>query len=201
MVVFKVFEITSAIALVIVRLGKLIVHEPLSLKPSWLFALTDTVLAKLKVSAFVSTTPPFPEDAPPSATISPANEVEAAVVLIDPPLPESIADTLIFDLASVVNDRDAVIATDPPPTEPCASVSELAAIFTLSPSIIIRPPTLTNLLVTLLASNEPLCLITPDTKVFTALADKIIVPPFTVTADLFSMSVLMVAGVVVIEAK
>ena len=161
----------------------------------------DAVLAKVKVSAFVSIAPPFPDVAPPSATISPANEVEVAVVLIDPPLPDSIADTLILDLASVVNDRDAAIVTDPPPTEPCASVSELAAILTSSPSIIIRPPTLTNLLATLLVSNVPLCLITPDTKVLTALADKIIVPPFTVTADLFSMSVLMVAGVVVMEAK
>ena len=97
--------------------------------------------------------------------------------------------------------RDAEMATDPPPTAPCASVSELAAILILSPSIMIRPPTLTTLLATLLASNVPLCLITPDTRVFIALADKIIVPPFTVTADLFSMRVLIVAGVVVIEAK
>ena len=158
-------------------------------------------MSKVKESAFVSITPPLPDDSPPSAAISPANEVEGAVVLIDPPLPASIADTLILDLASVVNDRDAVIATDPPFTEPCASVSELVAILTSSPSIIIRPPTLTNLLATLLASNVPLCLITADTKVLTALADRIIVPPFTVTADLFSMNVLIVAGVVVIEAK
>ena len=49
------------------------------------------------MSAFVSIAPPLPEDKPPSAVISPANDVEGADVLITPPLPDSIADTLILD--------------------------------------------------------------------------------------------------------
>ena len=62
-----------------------------------MLAFTVEVFARVKVSALVSTAPPFPEDKPPSAVISPANKVEGADVLMTPPLPDSIADTLILD--------------------------------------------------------------------------------------------------------
>ena len=67
-----------------------------------------------------------------------------------------MAEASILDWSTIVNVRDAEIEMSPPPAEPLASVEEAEAIFTSSPSITMRPPTLTNFVVSLLASNEPL---------------------------------------------
>ena len=67
----------------------------------------------------------------------------------------------------------------------------------LSPSSTILPPWLTKLL----ASKEPVFLITPARILSAATADKMIRPPGACTAWRFSIRVAMVDGVVVMPSK
>ena len=109
-------------------------------------------------------------------------------MLIVPPLPDWVADTLTLAPASTVTVLVAVISTSPPPAGPRANVCEPACNFTVPEERRIRPPLLVKVAPSALAVNVPLCLITPAVKVLTAFADRMIKPPGALTAFLLSIN-------------